>query len=172
MPQPASQPDEFSWDTVQMRRSACGGSLRNSHRIRGGFSINSTFDQTTERLTLAAARMGLSICFGAGGYEWEGSEQSESTVQLARQFTAEHDLRNVEVLQGDGRIEIKRLEWPPTQPEVTAGHYYWTANGLQAVFVERLPPLWWVASEIVTNCFGPGSRIPGRRGSLAYKQNC
>jgi ubiquinone/menaquinone biosynthesis C-methylase UbiE len=32
-----------------------------------------------------------------------GLERSESTVHLARQFIAEHDLRNVEVLQGDAK---------------------------------------------------------------------
>jgi ubiquinone/menaquinone biosynthesis C-methylase UbiE len=32
-----------------------------------------------------------------------GLERSESTIQLARQFIAEHNLRNVEVLQGDAK---------------------------------------------------------------------
>ena len=44
-------------------RSVFGGSLRSSHRTQGGFSINSTFDQVTERLTLAAAHKGFWICF-------------------------------------------------------------------------------------------------------------
>jgi ubiquinone/menaquinone biosynthesis C-methylase UbiE len=33
-----------------------------------------------------------------------GLERSESTVQLARQFIAKHNLRNVEVLQGDAKV--------------------------------------------------------------------
>lgn len=33
-----------------------------------------------------------------------GLERNESTVQLARQFIAKHNLRNVEVLQGDAKV--------------------------------------------------------------------
>jgi ubiquinone/menaquinone biosynthesis C-methylase UbiE len=44
----------------------------------------------------------LSERVGANG-KVVGLEQSESTVQLARQFVTEHNLRNVEVLQGDAK---------------------------------------------------------------------
>ena len=64
-------PDEYLLDTMRMRRNVSRGSPRNLHRIQGGFSINSIFDQVIERSTLAVGRRGFSICFRSGSARME-----------------------------------------------------------------------------------------------------
>jgi ubiquinone/menaquinone biosynthesis C-methylase UbiE len=106
MPQPASQPDEY----------LLGHSANEEERLRRqpqelAPDSRRLLDQLNLRPGYRAIDIGcgpqgildlLSERVGTNG-EVVGLERSESTVQLARQFIAKHNLRNVEVLQGDAK---------------------------------------------------------------------
>jgi ubiquinone/menaquinone biosynthesis C-methylase UbiE len=106
MPQPASQPDEY----------LLGHSANEEERLRrqpGELAPDSKqlLDQLNIRPGHRAIDIGcgphgildlLSERVGANG-KVVGLERSESTVELARQFIAEHNLRNVEVVWGDAK---------------------------------------------------------------------
>lgn len=94
------------WDTAQKRRSVSGGCPENSHWTQAGFSISSAFSRAPEQWTWAADHAEFSIYFQSGvgkNGTVVGIEQNKSTLDLARQFIAERELWNVELLHGDAK---------------------------------------------------------------------
>jgi ubiquinone/menaquinone biosynthesis C-methylase UbiE len=106
MPQPASQPDEY----------LLGHSANEEERLRRQpQELASDSRRLLDQLNLRPGYRTIDIGCGPQGIldllservgtngKVVGLERSESTVQLARQFIAKHNLRNVEVLQGDAK---------------------------------------------------------------------
>jgi SAM-dependent methyltransferase len=106
MPQSASQPDDYL-----LGHSAC----EEERLRRQPGELASDSRQLLDRLDIRPGDRAIDIgCgpqgiidllserVGANGHV-VGVERSEPTVRLARQFIAEHSLRNVEVLQGDAK---------------------------------------------------------------------
>lgn len=106
MPEPASQPDEYllghnAPEDERLRRQArelapCSARFLDRLDIQPGYRVADIGCGPHGVLDLLSERV------GPDG-EVVGVERSESTVPLARQFIAERQLRNVEVVQADAR---------------------------------------------------------------------
>jgi hypothetical protein len=106
MPQSASQPDEYllghSANEEERLRKQPGELASDSRQLLDRLNIR----PGDQAIDIGCGPQGiidlLSERVGANGHV-VGLERSEPTVRLARQFIAEHNLRNVEVLQGDAK---------------------------------------------------------------------
>src|SRR6266436_8504432 len=107
MPQSASQPDEYllghSANEEERLRRQPGELEPDSRRLLDRLNIR----PGDRAIDIGCGPQGildlLSERVGTNG-RVVGLERSESTVQLARQFIAKHNLRNVEVLHGDAKV--------------------------------------------------------------------
>jgi SAM-dependent methyltransferase len=106
MPQSASQPDEYllghSANEEERLRKQPGELASDSRQLLDRLNIR----PGDQAIDIGCGPQGiidlLSERVGANGHV-VGLERSEPTVRLARQFIAEHNLLNVEVLQGDAK---------------------------------------------------------------------
>jgi SAM-dependent methyltransferase len=106
MPQSASEPDEYllghSANEEERLRKQPGELASDSRQLLDRLNIR----PGDQAIDIGCGPQGiidlLSERVGANGHV-VGLERSEPTVRLARQFIAEHNLRNVEVLQGDAK---------------------------------------------------------------------